>query len=206
MNTMQYTTHPITAERMEAAKASLEWKSLDSKRFVRDYLNNKDARDIIAKWDGKKITRRLYAQLAEAWHVEKSELTDGSVYFPALGWEEFFKFLDGTRNYIIRVELGHDTSARVYVKAKAGRGVLDAAATLAEWDKTAEAWLEGAERHARAEAMLDNIVSEYNAIQERIVSLLNNLGEDAGLAMDALRGKVYERLHDFCEVETNLRG
>ncbi len=193
----------ITPERTVRTKAELLRNAEIMEGNAAKYAECLEAREVLKKADGKKITRRLYDKLCAAFGAERIDYQWGGHGWRGFTWKDE-TFID--RHFSIKAP--NDGCGYLFDMPIKGDSCdcLDAAATVAEWDKLAEQWRGWARGNRAAAECVEFAASEYNAIWARARAACAELErrcKDSGLInaeitiLCAFDGDIYDRINPF---------
>ena len=191
----------ITEERARAAAEKLLASAVALETNAERYAKSEAARAVLRRFDGKKVTRRLFDALAVAWGAERIEHTWGGGHsFRGLEWKG-----DETWEHVAAVEIESAASWRQTLDIKGDGGELDAAATVAAWDACAAQWVAWARGDRAAAGCIDWAAKEYNELHARARQFLGELEKRLEGAvinpeikvLCAFGGDVYDRVNPF---------
>ena len=191
----------ITEERARFAAEKLLTSAAALETNAERYAKSEAARAVLRRFDGKKVTRRLFDALAAAWGAERIEHTWGGGHsFKGLEWKN-----EETWERVAAVEIDSAASWRQVLDLKGDGGELDAAATVSEWDKCAAQWVAWARGDRAAAGCIDWAAKEYNELLARARQFLEEIEKRIGddvinpqiKVLCAFGGDVYDRVNPF---------
>lgn len=192
----------ITPERTAKAAAELLHHAEIMERNAAKYAECPAARVVLEKANGKKITRRLYDALAKAWGAERVKNIWGDHFWRGLEWENETLI---SRHVCVKIKTGCGWRQDLPIKFDACED-LDAAATIAEWNRLAAQWRELARGNRAAAECVEFAAAEYNAIWARARAACAEIAKRCGASgltspeitvLCAFGGDVYDRLNSF---------
>ena len=160
-----------------------------------------DVADYILSQDGKQISKRLYLPLCAGLDLKPEQLSNGSIIYRGAAWKtDIYAHYYGGPSYRyicgLRVLIG-DRGAFWDLPLIPFKDTdkLDAAATVAQFERVAAACDVGATQERYAASQTEYAATEYNKIEAAAVALLAKLDADT---LAAFPGDYYGSVSILC--------
>ena len=159
--------------------------------------------DYVRSQDGKQISKRLYLPLCAAAGLKSELLSNGSTIYRAAEWKaDIYAHAYGGPSYRyicgVRVSIGDGGAFRdLPLIPFKDTDKLDAAATVAQFERIAAACDAGAKYERYAASRTEYAADEYNKIQAAAVALLDKLDADT---LAAFPGDYYGSVSILCSL------